>query len=314
MSFCGHAITQPDLFIVPDAAEDERFADNPLVTGDPHIRFYAGAPLVTPRGEALGTLCVIDCVPRRLTPVQQEALRVLSRQVIAQLELRRQTREHFESQFRLRVSHERFQIVARATNDALWDWDLITNALSWNDGYHTLFGYSPAETDPGLDSWTRFIHPDDRDRVVRGIHEVIDRGGRTWSDQYRFLRRDGTHAEVFDRGQVIHDVQGRPLRMVGAMQDVTERRQEGVASRRLAAIVESSEDAIIGQDLQSIITSWNSGAEQLFGYTAAEMVGTSILRLIPQGRQDEERQMLEKVKRGARTKPFETLRRPRMVG
>ncbi len=78
-AFCAHAIHQPGLFIVPDAARDERFADNPLVTADPLIRFYAGAPLVTPEGQVLGTLCVADHVTRELSAVQQQALRVLSR-------------------------------------------------------------------------------------------------------------------------------------------------------------------------------------------------------------------------------------------
>jgi anti-sigma regulatory factor (Ser/Thr protein kinase) len=89
VSFCTHAIKQPDLYIVPDATRHEIFKDNPLVTTEPGIRFYAGAPLITPEGQALGTLCVVDRVPRTLTPAQIDALEALRRQTQAQLELRR---------------------------------------------------------------------------------------------------------------------------------------------------------------------------------------------------------------------------------
>jgi GAF domain-containing protein len=92
-AFCTHAIMQPEMFVVPDAAKDERFAQNPFVTGETHIRFYAGAPLAARDGHLLGTLCVMDRQPHALTDTQKRALEILSRLVIANIELRRDLQE-----------------------------------------------------------------------------------------------------------------------------------------------------------------------------------------------------------------------------
>jgi len=111
IAFCSHAILQQDVFEIPNASEDPRFFDNPLVTGAPDIRFYAGAPLITPSGHAIGTLCAIDRKPRKLSEAQKASLQTLSKSVVAHLELKRKNRElertsQFKSDFLSYVSHE----------------------------------------------------------------------------------------------------------------------------------------------------------------------------------------------------------------
>ena len=124
-----------------------------------------------------------------------------------------------------RAACERFELVARASNDAIWDWNLLTNEIWWSEGFTDLFGYSTEELEPTIDSWTNRLHPDDRERAVRDLHRAIDSGATTWSDEYRFRRKNGSFAYVFDHGFVIHNEDGKPVRMVGGMMDVTARKE-----------------------------------------------------------------------------------------
>jgi PAS domain S-box-containing protein len=142
----------------------------------------------------------------------------------------------------LRRSEERFQTVARATNDALWEWDLLQNEGWSNETFYALFGCHRKDSGPGLERWYDRIHPEDKDRVLAGIRKLLDKGGETWADEYRFRRADGSYAHVFDRACVVRDGSGKPLRMLGAMMDVTNHKQAEKAMRQFPLrIIEAQE-------------------------------------------------------------------------
>jgi two-component system CheB/CheR fusion protein len=121
----------------------------------------------------------------------------------------------------LALSEERFRMVSKATNDIIWDWDIVNNLIWWNDGLRVLFGYKPEEVEPGPESWYSRIHSEDVDRVLEGIHKIIDAGAEQWSDEYRFRKADGSYGFVLDRGYILHDKEGNSIRMIGSKVDIT---------------------------------------------------------------------------------------------
>jgi len=139
--------------------------------------------------------------------------------------------ERKQAEEALKKGNERFHLVARATNDAVWDWDLLTNQVWWNEGVTALFGYAAEEIGPDATWWYDHIHPEDRERVLSGIHAVIEGDGQVWSDEYRYRCANGSDAFVIDRGYVVRDGAGKPLRMIGCMTDITERKR-GEESRQ----------------------------------------------------------------------------------
>ncbi len=177
ISFCAHALQDSSMLVVPDTHADERFAGNPLVTGNPHIRFYAGAPLISSKGHSLGTLCVIDHRPRELTPEQLRSLEALSRQVMGQLELRRQLAEQLRMEAALRESEERLGLAIKGADLGLWDLDLKTGKAVYNPRFAEMLGYTLDEIEPQSNFWETLVHPEDKAMALAQIHEHW--GGRT---------------------------------------------------------------------------------------------------------------------------------------
>jgi len=123
----------------------------------------------------------------------------------------------------LRQSEERYRLAMLATRDVVWDWDLATDEVRFGDSIRQVLGFDPAEVDPEANWWYEHIHPEDRDRVVAGIHEAIHARAQVWTARYRHLKASGEWAVVDDRAYLLYGDDGRPVRMVGATQDVTER-------------------------------------------------------------------------------------------
>ena len=144
-------------------------------------------------------------------------------------------------------TQERYRLVAKATNDAVWDWDLAANFVLWNDALEDAYGHPLDAIETTGDWWIAQIHPDDRARIDASIHAVIDGSGADWNEEYRFRRFDGTYADVFDRGHVIRNADGVAVRMIGAMLDMSVRRRAETALRqsedRFRTILETIESA-----------------------------------------------------------------------
>jgi two-component system, NarL family, sensor histidine kinase UhpB len=142
--------------------------------------------------------------------------------LVLYLVLRRNFRTRRLAEEARRLSQQRFESVALAATDAIWDLNLETRVIWWSDGMHKLFGYAPGEVSSRLDWWVERLHPEDRDRVLESIRKLGAQGGRNWNGHYRFRRQDGSYASVVDRGFILADAAGKPARIVGGISDVTE--------------------------------------------------------------------------------------------
>ncbi len=160
--------------------------------------------------------------------------------------LRDRTSEHLAG-VAIEETQERYRLAAKATNDAIWDWDLLANQVLWNEALEEAYGHPLGAIDTSGEWWIAQIHPDDQTRIYNSIHAVIDGSGSAWTAEYRFRRIDGSYADILDRGHVIRNAEGLAVRMIGAMLDLSRMRTAETALRqseeRFRKILETIESA-----------------------------------------------------------------------
>lgn len=294
ISFCAHAINQNDLTLVPDAASDPRFSGNPDVVAGPRLRFYAGTPLRSPEGHVLGTLCVLDRVPRKLTPDQEQALRVLGRHVMALLELRRSRR-------RLDLS----EAVVSSLPGIFYLLDDEGRFLRWNRRLEEVTGRSADEF--GRTRVPELFHGDDRRLIVERIRQVFQEGSA--DAEASLVAKDGSATPYYFTGRRVDLGEGPCLAGVGI--DLTARRKAEAERQRLFNL---SPDPICVVDAEGRFRDVNPAWGEILGYARDELIGRPFVEFIHPDDQAETLKEFEQVKEGHATEHFENRYRHRDGG
>lgn len=225
-SFCAHAMLGSDLMVVPDATLDPRFAENPLVTGDPFIRFYAGAPLVTEDGVPLGSLCVIDRVPRSgLTPLQQQGLRLMAAQVMGAMGYRKKTNiqrtNEAVARQALSETEQKFRVLADTMPQMVWSTLPDGHHDYYNARWYEFTGVPEGSTDG--EGWNGMFHPDDQDKAwERWRHSLAT--GEPYEIEYRLRNAEGKFRWTLGRALPIRDADGNITRWFGTCTDIHEQK------------------------------------------------------------------------------------------
>jgi len=272
ISFCGHAILASDIFEVPDAQQDPRFVDNPLVTGAPFIRFYAGAPLHF-NGQRIGTLCVIEPQPRQLTATELQILRSFADAVEQEISDRLQEQAHSQ----LAASELMYRSVLEGTRIGTWQWNVQTGETIFNERWAEIVGYTLDELAPiDINTWLKLAHPDDLPESGRLLEQHFAGQSPFYDYKCRMQHKDGHWVWVHDRGRVISWTEdGKPLMMYGTHADITAQKQAElklVEQRWIyEQILEQSMAGYWDWQIKDGTEFLSPAFKNMFGYTDAEM-------------------------------------------
>lgn len=234
------------------------------------------------RRQAEGALAQVS---EGTVPADVDTAKTMHELRVHQIELEMQNLELQRSAQALTESQERLRLAMLATNDVIWDWDVIADRQTWDGAASAVFGWTDIVERPQTAGWwMERVHADDRERVVLGFDAALaDPDCERWEDEYRFRHLDGRYRAVYDRATILRDAAGRALRMVGAMRDVTERRHIDARMRQLSLAVEQSSNGIVITDLEGRIEYINAAGAATSGYAVEELLGRNP-RILQSGR------------------------------
>ncbi|WDF55469.1 chemotaxis protein CheB [Mucilaginibacter sp. KACC 22063] len=176
---------------------------------------------------------------------------------------------------KLSESEERFSLVSKATNDTIWDWNLVNNIMWRSENFTSMFGYHRSEETESLSFWFTKVHPEDRDRVEKSVFDAINTGKKQWSAEYRFLKANNQYAIILDRGSILHDDFNTPYRMVGSIVDITRlieaEKKMSSSENRFRRVYESNMIGMIFSDNNNVIVDANDAFLNMIGYSHADM-------------------------------------------
>lgn len=294
----AEAVGQPVLILIPDDHVNEEPQILERLRRGERIEHFE-----TVRRRKDGTLLDVSLT---ISPIKNSSGRIVGASKIA-----RDITERKRAEEALRRSEERYRVTLSSIGDGVIVTDSRANVTFMNPVAEHLTGYTlPEARGAPLSTLFKIVNESTRQPVEIPVGEVIQKGVVVGlANDTVLIAKDGTERPILDSAAPVRNASGELSGVVLVFRDVTEHRAAELAARRLAAIVESSDDAILGKDLDGIITSWNQGAERIFGYTATEVVGQPVLMLIPADRANEEPQILGRIRRGERVEHYETVRR-----
>ena len=274
-SFCSLAIDGDDPFIIEDARKDPRFASNPYVTGDPGIRFYAGVPLTSSMGPKLGTMAVLDRIPRQLTEGQLTALQTLARQAMTLLELRLEQNRHRQTAARLDAAQKVGQM-------GFWEFDVESGRSTWTDQVYEIYGVDRNSFANTVEAFRTFVPPEDLAALVKQQRRALADGSAV-DLRHRLIRPDGRIRHVRARAKLYRSVAGASPVLVGTVQDVTSEHEAESALRlseeRFRGVIGSAALGIVVCDVNGRIQIANEVFCRMLGYTEIDLAGLDEISL-----------------------------------